>query len=512
MPSKTISVLGATRLSKDADESTSVERQSSGINGWAKLRSTTTGDNYEVVHVSEDSDVSGAVNPFDRAGLGPYLREPLLSTWQVLVVFRLDRLTRSIADFEATWKFLEGKGKTLASVAEQIDFGTTAGRLMARQLAIFAEYGREMIKARIKNAYDAARANGKYPGLQFPFGYVPVKLPGKGWGLEPHPIYGPVVEQAADRLIADESLSAICRWLDKEGIPTPRNAVREHKGRKALQEDARWNQTSLAAILRSPAVIGEVTVYDGHKSKTLRDESGMAIKRAEPLISREKWEQVKEILAQNAARQGSMVNRAPLLRVAYCSKCNGPLNTTSATWNGKQYRYYRCSNERLKRGCDAKRINADQLESSVETMMLETYGSRQIIEVVEIVGIDYSTQMHELAEAIGDLSTKIALGRVGGQDVSQLEEQRRIHETNLAALAEEQERTGRQPVMDERPTGKTFAERWHCLDWNGRNDLLRRNNIKLFSAKESDGYVSVTFGPDIETFTGGELDEPLRMS
>jgi DNA invertase Pin-like site-specific DNA recombinase len=51
---------------------------------------------------------------------------------------------------------------------------------MARQLVIFAEYEREMIRARIKSAYDAVRANGKYPGLNFPFGYIPVKLPDKG--------------------------------------------------------------------------------------------------------------------------------------------------------------------------------------------------------------------------------------------------------------------------------------------------------------------------------------------
>ena len=90
------------------------------------------------------------MSPFDRAGFGPYLRKPLLSTWTVLVVFRLDRLTRSIADLEAIWKFLEANGKTLVSVAEQIDFGTTAGRLTARQLVIFAEYEREMTRARIK--------------------------------------------------------------------------------------------------------------------------------------------------------------------------------------------------------------------------------------------------------------------------------------------------------------------------------------------------------------------------
>ena len=125
------------------------------------------------------------------------------------------------------------------------------------------------------------------------------------------------------------------------------------------------NQTSLAAMLRSPAVIGEATVNDG-KVHRVKDacamNPAMAIRRADPLISREKWEQVKEILAQNAARQGPMVYRTRrLLRVAYCAKCNRVLNTTTATYNGKQYRYYRCSNERLKRGCDAKRIRAEYL-------------------------------------------------------------------------------------------------------------------------------------------------------
>ena len=156
MTSKMIPVTGAARLSQDSDESTSIERQSDGIGGWATYRAQVTSDDYQVIKITEDPDVSGAVSPFDWAGLGPYLRAPLLYSWQVLVVYRLDRLTRSIADFEALWKFLEANGKTLVSVAEQIDFRTTAGRLMARQLVIFAEYEREMIRARIKNAYDAA--------------------------------------------------------------------------------------------------------------------------------------------------------------------------------------------------------------------------------------------------------------------------------------------------------------------------------------------------------------------
>src|SRR6516225_1656092 len=103
MTSKQVNVLGVARLSIETDESTSIERQTAGIESWATFRSQTTGDDYQVVKITQDSDVSGAVSPFDREGLGPYLRRPLLDTWQILVVYHLDRLTRSIADFEALW-------------------------------------------------------------------------------------------------------------------------------------------------------------------------------------------------------------------------------------------------------------------------------------------------------------------------------------------------------------------------------------------------------------------------
>lgn len=219
----------------------------------------------------------------------------------------------------------------------------------------------------------------------------------------------------------------------------------------------------------------------------------MAAKRADPLISREKWEQVKEILAQNSVRTGPNVNRAPLLQVALCAKCKTPLNITSANWNGKQYRYYRCPNERLKRGCDARRIPADKLELLAESYLLEKIGNEPITETVEIAGIDYSTQMHELAEAIGDLSTKIALARFSGQDVSKFEEQRSIHEQNLATLANKPVRA---PATQEIDTGETWVERWSRLDWNGRNDLMREHSVTLFAGRKASGEAYVYAGSE----------------
>jgi DNA invertase Pin-like site-specific DNA recombinase len=490
MATKVIPVLGAARLSIETDESTSIERQTAGIEGWVTLRGQVTGDDYRLIKVTVDSDVSGAVNPFDREGLGPYLRKPLLDTWEVLVIYRLDRLTRSIADFEELWKFLEANGKTLVSVAENIDFGTPTGRLMARQLVLFAEYEREMIRARVKAAYDALQAKGRYAGMQFPFGYIPVKLPGKGWGFEHHPRYADVVEDLADRLIAGEALSALCRWLDENGIPTPRNAVREYgniarvrEGKKPLPlKAAHWDTTSLVKILRSPTIIGEFTT----NGETYRDETGMAIKRAEPLIPREKWEKVKAILADNAAHMGPKLNISPLLRVAYCDQCKGPLYSHGARPSkaGRKYRYYVCVNMQRKRGCTARRIDADTLESLVSHALLAQMGWIHLKDEVEIPGMDYSTQMAELAEAIGALASRIALGRAHGQDVSKFEEQQRIHEANLTRLAEEPTRL---PETKEVDTGETWADRWNRLDWNGRNELLRRKGVKFYVERDESG-------------------------
>ena len=238
--------------------------------------------------------------------------------------------------------------------------------------------------------------------------------------------------------------------------------------------------------MKSPAVIGEVTVNDGNGSKALRDEIGMAIKRAEPLIDRNTWERVKELLADNAAKKGPMVNRAALLNIAFCGKCGRGLNLTSASWNGKTYYYYRCPNERLKRGCDAKRIPAAELESYAELSLMRRIGSMNVTEEVHSEGIDYSTQMAEIAEAIGSLSSKMALARAAGQDVSQLEAQRGIHETKLTELAEAQ-KSARTPETKEVETDETWSERWHRIDWPERSSLLRRKEIQLSAIREKTG-------------------------
>lgn len=74
--STVVSVLGATRQSVLTDESTSMPRQMEGITSWAAYRTQTTGKEHHIVKVTEDPDVSGALSPFDRPGLGRTCASP----------------------------------------------------------------------------------------------------------------------------------------------------------------------------------------------------------------------------------------------------------------------------------------------------------------------------------------------------------------------------------------------------------------------------------------------------
>src|SRR5215472_16481675 len=126
-------VLGALRLSRDSEESTSIERQREQLTLWARLHG------HDVIGFTEDTDVSGSVSPWKRPGLGPWLTDSdKIGSWDILVSAKLDRITRSLQDFSALLAWCSDHRKVYASVAEQFDLSTAAGRMVAGVMAVFA--------------------------------------------------------------------------------------------------------------------------------------------------------------------------------------------------------------------------------------------------------------------------------------------------------------------------------------------------------------------------------------
>jgi len=255
-------LLPVIRLSIETDETTSPERQMDKIETFARL-----GD-HELVPITQrdyDLNVSGSISPFDRPGLGPWLKDDRLEMWDGLCVAKLDRLTRSLFDFVTLVSWLEARGKTLICIDPMLDLSTPAGRAFASITATFAQFERETIAARVRDAWHKLRESGKYGGGQVPFGYRPVKVD-KQWEYQPDPVYGPIVAELFDRYSRFESIGSITRWLNDSGVPTPWNVTRL-RGKKP-PKDTLWKTTSVRKILASPAALSATIKTDGRRSGT----------------------------------------------------------------------------------------------------------------------------------------------------------------------------------------------------------------------------------------------------
>jgi hypothetical protein len=178
--------------------------------------------------------------------------------------------------------------------------------------------------------------------------------------------------------------------------------MREYKRKKPLDADAEWMPTSLTKILKSPNIVGQVTV------------NGIAVSRAEPLVDFETWEHVKQILARNAARTGPKINQSPLLGVLFCMLCKAPMYIATASYTlasgeTKKYRYYCCTAANRKRGCNARRVDAGEVERQVGDRVIASIGDRPLTEDEIIPAHDNSAAIAEAAEAIGELSSQKAV-------------------------------------------------------------------------------------------------------
>jgi DNA invertase Pin-like site-specific DNA recombinase len=470
-------LLSVIRLSDLTDETTSPERQRTKNSQHAALH------DHDIIGEAEDLDVSGAVDPFKRKGLGPWLTDPAkMSQWDALIVARIDRLTRSLFDFLKLWDWMQKQGKSLICIEPSLDMTTSTGRAFAQVLMTFAEYERETIAARVKDAYDKLRASGQYTGGQVPFGYMPVKLDGKGWGFEPDPEYGPVVAEMVRRYLAFQSLNVIARWLKDSGVPTSRNIVRIRNGKPP--QPSEWKSTTVRKILASAAITGAMVDASG---KPVRDADGAIIYRAEPLVLREDYDAVQARLKANGS--SARVNASPLLQIAFCGECGAAMYVSVTRTSGKEYRYYHCRAANLYDGrCRAKRIKAHLVEECLAMALLDNVGDQELTEERLVPGRDYSEEMARAADTIGYLSSQIAIGQATGRDVMADQEKLKLAQEQLTRYAAMEPV---QPRTEATATGETFRQRWERLDDRERNEFLRSAGVTSYAEQwdeEIDGW------------------------
>lgn len=249
------------RQSVTRDDSVSLRVQEDRCRAWCDERG------YQVVAVGQDPDTSGrSVSPWRRAGFKGLLGQE----WDVLVVYKQDRLVRNFMTFFKVVGELQERGRTIASVSENLDLMTPMGKAQAGILAGMAEQTSADISQRVADARRHLQRQGRVVGGKVVYGWSSVPNPdGPGRVLVRDPERTGWVQAAAQRTLAGLSVYSTVQYLNDEGAPSP-------TGRGP------WVYSSVERLLRHPILAGMTPYNPGNDSKqrgsdVLRDASGLPV-------------------------------------------------------------------------------------------------------------------------------------------------------------------------------------------------------------------------------------------
>jgi len=479
------------RLSRDRDESTSVESQRALCEEYAARMG------WRVIAVFEDIDVSGATRLEDRPGMSRVL--DLLTTRQVhyVLAWKLDRFARSMIEFGrfmAALSFAGAEGITTDGVLSPGGSGTV-GKIMAA----VAEIERDMIVARVVTAKDRLRKQGRWPGGKAPYGYRIVKRNGGAY-LDIDPETGPRVREMVRRVIAGTRIETLVNELNTTGVLAPSAYARVQQGRPPESPRTgklpKWTATVLKDLLMSPTLTGTL-MHDPRPQNEKRDANGRRIKAraadlrpvldadgrvvkvGPPLISEADHIRVREVLESRSVPMGARATDTLLLHIAYCAGCGGPLYANAR--KDRPSNAYRCTN----RHCTARAFIGDTIiEPYVASTVLAAIGEyRPMVKAAEIA--DVSAEIARDRAAIRSLSEALATLPAGSPAWQGVMAQLTATNQRLTRLEKQQERAGEATWV---PAQTTWAEDWHAApDDSARRALLRMAGVRVTVRKAAPG-------------------------
>jgi DNA invertase Pin-like site-specific DNA recombinase len=257
-----------------------------------------------------------------RPGLKQLLSDVAAGKVNVIVVYKVDRLTRSLADFARIVDTLDKAGASFVSVTQAFNTTNSMGRLTLNVLLSFAQFEREVTSERIRDKVAASKKKGMWMGGPVPLGY---KLGDRKLIIEDDE--AEIVRSIYRRYRELRSVTKLVDELAREDV---RTKVRHYKRGRTVG-GVHFGRGSLSQLLQNPIYSGRVN-YLGN----LHDGEHAAI------ISAEDWEEVQQILATNRhqRRLGKQVRYPSLLTGLIIDPDGRPMTPVSTHKGSRRYHYY----------------------------------------------------------------------------------------------------------------------------------------------------------------------------
>jgi site-specific DNA recombinase len=269
-----------------------------------------------------------------------------------VVVYKVDRLSRSLYDFARIMEAFERNHVSFVSVTQPFNTTTPAGRLMMNTLLNFAQFEREMTAERTRDKVSAARKRGRWTGGMPPLGYDVVP---DGGAIVVNAEEAAQVRAIFELYLQHRSLVEVMRELDERAWRTKSWTTKEGK----FREGRPWTKCSLHRLLTNMVYLGKVEfrerVYQGQH---------------DAIVAEDVWQKTQVTLKHNGRNGGRDVRNkfgALLKGLILCASCNAQMVHAFSTRGSKRYRYYVCSRAQ-KRGwktCQTRSLPAAEIENFV---------------------------------------------------------------------------------------------------------------------------------------------------
>ncbi len=290
-----------------------------------------------------------------RPALQALLRDARAGLFDLVLVWKMDRLSRSQRDFMELLDLFTTHGIALVSRTQPFDTSGPMGKFLVGMLACVAELERDTIIERVTLGMGEKAKRGGWLGGFTPYGYALRRPAGSARGD------GELVVESAEAALVGVIFNLYVR--DNLGARAIANWLNEHGHR--TRNGRRWTHKTLLGILRNRVCVGEIK-WKGEWYPAVHT----------PILDRAIFDQAQELLAKrgedHTERRALSASDYDFTGIFTCS-CGGRVVGTAATGRSATYRYYTCLNRVRLRTCDEQRIPADELEAAVYAQLLALY-------------------------------------------------------------------------------------------------------------------------------------------
>ncbi|MFE7612649.1 recombinase family protein [Streptomyces celluloflavus] len=443
------------RLSRESDDSTSLETQREAARRWLVANGYDPADAVEY----PDAGVSGA-KPLESR---KQMRALMDARPDLVIAWKLDRYARSVSEFLRLVAWGETHGVHIATTDGTINTATPTGRMVAVLLAALAEWEREMIKGRITEGHATRRKQGRWTSGRAPRGYRIVRRDDGAYLEIDTDQSGPIRDGVA-ALVAGGTVAGTAPI--------------------AGLSEAQWRR-----LLKSPTLRG----HRAHKGELITEDDGVTpVQFAEPILSAAELKAARERMEALATGK----DRAPRQAAPQCSKmawCYQGCNLNGGT-SDKGVPLYRC-----KAGHTS--IYAETLDKRVEQEFLKVWGRTNEVSVHLEGGNDMSAEIEEVREQAERVAARMVTA--GPLMLPTLEGKAAELESAYARLMDAHDPEVREVAVH---TGRTMGAAWKAGSEAGRKHLLRLMNLRVtLHPRNAADRLSVKWGPAEEDVAAADL-------